>query len=231
MRIKEKESLELSIIMPCLNEEKSVRSCVNDAHSFLKKYGINGEIIIVDNGCTDNSAKVALSCGARVVKEKRSGYGIALRHGIYSSRGRYLIMGDCDTTYDFKEIYPLYSTLKTGADMVIGNRFATDMERDAMSVSHRIGVHTLSYLGRLRFGTDVRDFHCGLRGMSRSAAMNINCRSTGMEFATEMIAEGSRCGLNISEVPVTLHRASVDRTSHLRAVRDGLRHLNYIISR
>ncbi len=229
MRIKRREQLELSIIMPCLNEEKSVRFCIREAQEFFKKHRIRGEILIVDNGSIDNSVQEAKRTGARVVVEKRRGYGRALRRGIYESSGKYLILGDCDTTYDFQNLELMVEALRAGNDMVIGDRFAGGIEKGAMSFSHKLGVRALSFLGRCRYHVKVRDFHSGLRGISREAALLLCLRTAGMEFATEMIAEGARKGCVIAQVPVRLRNSRVERISHLRTLEDGVRHVWYMV--
>lgn len=229
MDILEKESLDLSVIMPCLNEENAVGYCVDEAKAFMEKYRIAGEILVVDNGSTDNSAAVAEGHGARVITETRKGYGSAIRSGMAHSRGKVMIIGDCDTTYDFLHLEEMYTQLKEGAcDMVIGNRYAGEMEQGAMPWSHRWGVRFLSFCGRMRFSTDVYDFHCGLRGLSRAAAGKLALHTEGMEFATEMIAEASRQQLCIHQVPVSLRKCAYVRESKLRTIRDGIRHLKYI---
>lgn len=230
MQMPEEESLELSIIMPCLNEEATVAFCVEEAKEFLDTYRIGGEIIVVDNASKDASAKIAREHGARVLTESKRGYGNALRAGIAGSRGRVIIMGDCDTTYDFLHLEEMYRLLADGdCDMVIGNRYAGGMEQGSMSWSHRWGVRFLSFLARARFHTDVYDFHSGLRGLTRRVAEQLAFSAEGMEFATEMIAEAARHHLCILQIPVVLRKCEYGRESKLRTIRDGLRHLGYII--
>ncbi|MGN0415387.1 MAG: glycosyltransferase family 2 protein [Agathobacter sp.] len=230
MKMPEKESLELSVIMPCLNEESTVGHCVDEAREFMRKYRINGEVLVVDNGSEDESAAIAQRHGARVITEAKRGYGSAIRAGIAASKGKVLIVGDCDTTYDFLHLEELYQPLAEGkCDMVIGNRYAGGIEPGAMSWSHRWGVRFLSFCARIRFRTDVYDFHCGLRGLSRKTAQTLALHTEGMEFATEMIAEAARCRLCITQVPVALRRCEYKRLSKLRTFRDGFRHLIYII--
>lgn len=230
MKIMAKESLDLSVIMPCLNEESTVGHCVDEAWEFIRKHRIKGEVLVVDNGSVDASASVAAGHGARVITESRTGYGSAIRAGIAESRGKVLIVGDCDTTYDFLRMEPLYQPLSEGkCDMVIGNRYAGGIGPGAMSWSHRWGVRFLSFCGRIRFHTDVYDFHCGLRGLTRKAARILDLHTEGMEFATEMIAEAARCRLCITQVPVALRRCEYKRRSKLRTIKDGFRHLRYIV--
>mgnify|MGYP004507385795 FL=1 len=232
MQRPEKEGLELSIVMPCRNEEATIGFCVDEAGAFLEKYRLKGEVLVVDNGSVDASARLAEQHGARVITENRPGYGNAIRAGLAASAGNVVIIGDCDTTYDFLHLEEMYRLLAEGeCDMVIGNRYAGGMEPGSMSWSHRWGVRFLSWCARARFHTEVYDFHCGLRGLSRSAIEELAFHTGGMEFATEMIAEAAAHRLRISQVPVTLRRCEYGRESKLRTVRDGLRHLGYIIAR
>lgn len=230
MKMAERESLELSVIMPCLNEEGTVGFCVDEAWEFIRKYHIDGEVLGVDNGSADDSAANAVKHGAGVITEGKRGYGSAIRRGITESRGKVLIIGDCDTTYDFLHLEALYQPLSEGScDMVIGNRYEGGIGQGAMSRSHRWGVRFLSFCGRIRFHSNVYDFHCGLRGLSRKAAETLELDTDGMEFATEMIAEAARKRLRIAQVPVILRRCEYKRQSKLRTVRDGFRHLRYIL--
>ncbi len=232
MQMAEKVSLELSVIMPCRNEEATIGYCVDEARQFMENHQINGEVLVVDNGSADASAELARQHGARVVSEERAGYGNAIRTGIGNSKGRVVIIGDCDTTYDFlglEEMYGLLSQEK--CDMVIGNRFAGGIERGSMPLSHRWGVRFLSFCGRVRFQTKVYDFHCGLRGLTRDAAEQLDLCTEGMEFATEMIGVAVNQGLRILQVPVVLRRCKYGRESKLRTIRDGVRHLEYILMR
>lgn len=223
--------LELSIVMPCRDEVQTVGLCVKAARDFMEKNGIRGEVLVVDNGSSDGSGMAARRSGARVISVQRPGYGRALRAGLRASRGRVIIMGDCDCTYDFGEIGKMVCMLtREGYDVVIGDRFRGGIEKGAMPLSHYVGVRWLSWLGRRRFHTNVRDFHCGLRGMTRQALKRLRLRTTGMEFATEMIALAAGAGLRIGQVPVSLQRCRYDRHSKLRAVRDGMRHLKVLMS-
>lgn len=230
MQMLEREDLELSVIMPCRNEEATIGFCVDEAREFMEKYQIDGEVLVVDNASEDTSAEIAKQHGARVITEDKRGYGNAIRAGIAGSRGRSLIIGDCDTTYDFLHLEEMYRLLAQGhCDMVIGNRYAGGMEPGSMSLSHRWGVRFLSFCGRVRFQTDVYDFHCGLRGLSYSAAKQLTFHTEGMEFATEMIAEAAKQQMHILQVPVILRRCEYGRESKLRTIRDGFRHLGYIL--
>lgn len=228
----EKEGLELSIVMPCRNEEAAVAFCVEEAKAFLDEHRIRGEVLVADNASDDASARLAREHGARVITEEKAGYGNAIRAGLANSAGSVVIIGDCDTTYDFRQLEKMYRLLAEGkCDLVIGNRYAGGMEPGSMPWSHRWGVRFLSWCARVRFHTEVYDFHCGLRGISRSALRELTFHTEGMEFATEMIAEAAAHGLRISQVPVTLRRCQYERKSKLRTIRDGLRHLGYIMHR
>lgn len=222
--------LELSVVMPCLNEEATVGLSVDDAIRFMENNSIHGEVIVVDNGSEDNSAKVARDHGARVVTEISRGYGRALRTGFENASGRILIMGDCDTTYDFLHMEEMYQLLtRDDTNIVMGNRYAGGIEKGAMPWSHRWGVRFLSFCGRKKFGVNVYDFHCGIRGFKREALERLELKTEGMEFATELIAEASRKGLTIKEIPVPLKKCEAKRKSKLRTIRDGWRHLRYIL--
>lgn len=231
MQMREKESLELSVIMPCHNEENTVSICVEEALAFFRSNSISGEVLVVDNASTDASADRALEQGARVVKEANKGYGKAIQTGLVNSKGRVIIIGDCDTTYDFLHMNAMYQMLVNNqCDIIIGNRFAEEMEAGSMSLLHQWGVKVLSFFGRKRFHTDVYDFHCGLRGMRREIAEQLVFHTIGMEFATEMIAEAAKHGLRIMQIPIHLRKCNHERKSKLRTFRDGLRHLVYIIN-
>lgn len=223
-------SLDVSFIMPCLNEARTVGKCVDDALEFIKRRKLHGEVIVVDNGSTDSSAKIAIQHGAIVVREERRGYGSAIRAGIRHSRGKIRLIGDCDMTYDFLHPEALFCPLRRCEfDVMIGDRFAGGIERNAMPFSHKLGAPFLSFCGRMRFRVPVHDFHCGLRGMTKSAAEQMHFETEGMEFATEMIAEAARCSLRIGEAPVVLRCSPIRRDSKLRTIPDGFRHLMYIL--
>ena len=220
--------IDLSIVMPCLNEARTIGACIEEAKGFIKSAGLNAEIIVVDNNSTDDSAKIAKEMGVRVIFEKKPGYGNALRAGLAKAKGKVIIMGDCDLTYDFSNLHEMYDLLQKN-DVVIGDRFKGGIERGAMPLSHHVGVRGLSLMGRMRYGTDVKDFHCGLRGIRSDALGKVNYRTTGMEFATEMIAEAVRNDLVIAQTPVALRNSVKGRRPKLNTIRDGFRHLNYII--
>ena len=218
----------LTILMPCLNEERTIAACIREAQGYLTRREVVGEVLIADNGSTDRSVAIAQELGARVVHCGEKGYGNALRCGLAAAKGECIIMGDCDLSYDFSAIDEMHDLLKGGADVVIGDRFAQRPADAAMSFSHRWGVPFLSWAARVRFGCTVRDFHCGLRGIRRDALEKVTFRCGGMEFATEFIAQAVRAGLTIAETPVILRPDGRDGPSHLRTVRDGLRHLWFI---
>lgn len=230
MEMREEESLELSIVMPCLNEESTVGVCVEEAMMFLQNNHIEGEVLVIDNGCTDDSAAIAKKNGAKIVKEFQKGYGRAIRTGIENSKGKIIIIGDCDMTYDFLHLEEMYQMLTEGqCDMMIGNRYAGGIEKGGMSWLHRWGVRVLSCLARKRFKTDVYDFHCGLRGMTRKCAKQLAFCTEGMEFATEMIAVAVKKGVRIGQIPVCLKKCEYERASKLRTFQDGFRHMKYIL--
>ncbi|WDR00954.1 glycosyltransferase family 2 protein [Devosia sp. J2-20] len=224
------KQLELTILMPCLNEAETLAICIAKASSFLQSSGIKGEVLIADNGSTDGSRKIAEAAGAVVVPIEERGYGAALAGGINAARGRYIIMGDADDSYDFSRLDAFVAQLRDGADLVMGNRFAGGVAPGAMPWHHRyIGNPVLSALGRLLFRTPIRDFHCGLRGFSRAAVLNLNLRTTGMEFASEMVVKATLARLDVREVPTTLAKDGRSRPPHLRSFRDGWRHLRFLL--
>jgi glycosyltransferase involved in cell wall biosynthesis len=222
--------LELTVVIPCLNEERTVGACVDKVVRFLADHGVRGEVVVADNGSTDDSREIARRHGARVVIAKARGYGSALRAGIDAARGDLVIMGDADGSYDFSSLMPFVEKLRQGFDLVLGNRFQGGIRAGAMRPLHRwLGNPVLSFLGRTFFGTPLGDFHCGLRGFRRHAYQRMNLRTTGMEFASEMIVKATLFGMRITEVPTVLHRDGRDRPSHLRSWRDGWRHLRFLL--
>jgi len=224
------QRVELSIVMPCLNEAATVGDCVKQARDALAKYGISGEVIVADNGSTDGSRELAAVGGARVVPVPMRGYGSALLTGIASARGEYVVMGDADGSYDFMAIDTFLAKLREGYDLVMGNRFKGGVAEGAMPFLHRyLGNPVLSFLGRLFFSSEVGDFHSGLRGFRRSPILALDLRTTGMEFASEMVVKASVEGLRIAEVPVTLSPDKRDRPPHLSTWRDGWRHLRFLL--
>lgn len=223
-------SVELSIVMPCLNEVRTLGACVEKALANLEKHGIDGEVILSDNGSTDGSIELAESLGARVVHAEKRGYGAALQAGIEAARGEYVVMGDCDGSYDFDHSHRFLHELRKGHDLVMGNRFAGGIEGGAMPKLHRyFGNPVLSAIGRQIFGKLCGDFYCGLRGFRKSAYHQLNVRSDGMEFALEMVAKMTMFGMRVTEVPTTLSPDGRDRKPHLRTWRDGWRSLRLFL--
>jgi glycosyltransferase involved in cell wall biosynthesis len=222
--------VELTILMPCLNEARTLPSCIEKARGFLARAGVAGEILVADNGSTDGSQALAASLGARVVRVDERGYGAALRAGIVAARGDFVVMGDADDSYDFGSLEPFVAALRSGADLVVGNRFLGGIAPGAMPLLHRyLGNPVLSFLGRRFFGGPLRDFHCGLRGFRRDAMLGLDLVTPGMEFASEMIVKALQAQLDIREVPTTLAKDGRDRPPHLNTWRDGWRHLRYLL--
>jgi glycosyltransferase involved in cell wall biosynthesis len=223
-------TVELTILMPCLNEAKTVAQCVAAARDFLNRHGVTGEVLVADNGSQDDSRQLAEAAGARVIPVSQRGYGAALLGGIAAAQGRYVIMGDADCSYDFSRLEGFLERLREGADLVMGDRFAGGIENGAMPVLHRyLGNPVLSFIGRLFFRTEIRDFHCGLRGFSRASIARLGLVTSGMEFASEMVAKAALAGLRIDQVPTTLRPDGRDRPPHLRTWRDGWRHLRFLL--
>ncbi|MGN0657246.1 MAG: glycosyltransferase family 2 protein [Ruminiclostridium sp.] len=224
--------LEFTILMPCLNEEKTIGACIKEAQRGAERLNLSYEILIADNGSTDASAEIARKMGARVVTAPERGYGSALICGINAAKGRYIIMGDCDLSYDFGNIGGFVEQLRGGAALVVGNRFMGCIEKGAMPLHHRyLGIPLLSFLGRLRYGVRVGDFHCGIRGFQREKALSLGLGCKGMEFATELIARFAAAGFTVEEIPADLRKDGRNGKSHLRSVRDGFRHLLFMMKR
>src|SRR5438270_1944354 len=195
-------TLELTILMPCLDEAETVATCVCKAREYLERSGVVGEVLVADNGSTDGSQQLAREAGARVVDVPTRGYGAALLAGIEAARGRFIIMGDADDSYDFTSLDGFVAELRGGADLVMGNRFAGGIEPGAMPSLHRyLGNPVLTAIGRLFFRSPIRDFHCGMRGFRREAILGLELRTTGMEYASEMVAKSALRGLRVTEVP------------------------------
>jgi glycosyltransferase involved in cell wall biosynthesis len=223
-------ALELSIVMPCLNEVETLATCIHKAQRAIAKLGLAAEIIVADNGSTDGSQMVARELGVRVVDVARKGYGSALIGGIDAARGRFVIMGDADDSYDFGAIGLLLDRLREGNDLVMGNRFAGGIQEGAMVWSHRwVGNPALTFISRMLFRTPVGDMHCGLRGFRKDSYDRLRLRATGMEFASEMVIKASLQRMQIAEVPVTLSPDGRSRPPHLRTWRDGWRHLRFML--
>jgi hypothetical protein len=221
---------ELTILMPCLNEAATVGRCVEKARGFLRRAGIEGEVVVADNGSDDGSREFALQAGARVIEVAERGYGAALAAGIRAARGRFVIMGDADDSYDFNALEGFVEKLREGYPLVMGNRFRGGIRRGAMPPLHRyLGNPVLSFIGRLLFRTGVGDFHCGLRGFDREAVTSLGMRTPGMEFASELVMKAALARWRIAEVPVTLYPDGRGRAPHLRSWRDGWRHLRLLL--
>jgi glycosyltransferase involved in cell wall biosynthesis len=224
------EELELSVVMPCLNEAETLGACIEKAQRAIAEAFIDGEIIVADNGSTDGSVEVAHALGVRVVHVKYKGYGNALMGGIAAAAGRYIIMGDADDSYDFSHIPRFVERLRHGADLVMGNRFTGGIQKDAMPPLHQyFGNPALTLMGRIFFRSPVGDFYCGLRGFRKDAYEKMGLRTTGMEFATEMVVKSTLLNLRIAEVPTTLSPDGRTRPPHLRTWRDGWRTLRFFL--
>lgn len=222
--------VELTILMPCLNEAETLATCIRKAQRFLADNAISGEVLIADNGSTDGSREIAATEGARVVPVPARGYGAALLGGIASARGTYTIMGDADDSYDFTRLMPFLEQLRAGADLVMGNRFKGGIAPGAMPATHRyLGNPVLSWLGRRFFRIPIGDFHSGLRGFKTDRVRALGLSTMGMEFASEMVVRSALAGYRITEVPTTLAKDGRSRPPHLRTWRDGWRHLRFLL--
>jgi len=226
----DRDDVELSVVMPCLNEAATVGICVKKAMDALELHGIRGEVIIADNGSTDGSQQIAREFGARVVPVETRGYGSALQSGIAAAHGEFILMGDADDTYDFAQLNEFVAKLREGYDLVMGNRFLGKILPGAMPPLHRyLGNPVLTGIGRLFFKSPVGDFHCGLRAFRKDAIEELGLRTLGMEFATEMVVKATAFGLSVTEIPTTLAPDRRDRPPHLRTWRDGWRHLRFLL--
>lgn len=224
------EELELSVVMPCLNEERTVGVCVEKAIRTMRELGISGEVLVVDNGSTDASVTVAEQAGARVVHQTLKGYGNALRKGFGEARGKFVLMGDCDDSYDFTDLARFVERLRGGADVVMGNRLKGEVKPGAMPWLHRwVGNPGLTWFLNLLFRTGVGDTHCGMRGFRREALLSLNLQMPGMELASELVIKNALAGQRIEEIPITLWPDGRDRPPHLRSFRDGWRHLRFML--
>jgi len=222
--------IELSVLMPCLNEAETLATCIKKAQKALDDLGVSGEVIVADNGSTDGSPEIAERLDARVVHVAEKGYGSALRGGIQAARGKYIIVGDADDSYDFTNLGPFLEKLRAGYELVMGNRFKGGIEPSAMPALHKyLGNPVLTGIGRLFFRSPCGDFHCGLRGFSKAAIESLDLRTTGMEFASETVVKASLHGLQIAEVQTTLSVDGRNRPPHLRSWRDGWRHLRFLL--
>jgi glycosyltransferase involved in cell wall biosynthesis len=226
----EAAEIELTIVIPCLNEAETLEQVVDQARRFLHAYGVSGEVVVADNGSTDGSTAIAIAAGARVVPVAERGYGAALRAGIESARGTYVAMGDADCSYDFMGLMPFLDRLRAGTELVVGNRFLGGIGKGAMPPLHRyLGNPVLSLAGRVFFAAPIGDFHCGLRAFRRDSILALGLSSPGMEYASEMIVKAQLAGVSMAEVPTTLAKDGRSRPPHLRSWRDGWRHLKFLL--
>lgn len=224
------DAIEFSVVIPCLDEETTIGACIDAAHRSLEELHVRGEVVVADNGSTDGSREISVEHGARLIDVAARGYGSALAAGIEAARGRYVIMGDGDGSYDFSALGPFVEQLRAGHDVVVGNRFAGGIHPQAMPWLHRhLGNPVLSLIGRTLFRTKCGDIYCGLRGFDRSKIIDLDVRSTGMEFAIEMIVKATMRGLRVAEVPTTLSPDAEGREPHLRTWRDGWRSLRLLL--
>ena len=225
-----KEQIDVSVVIPCLNEANSIAFCIDKALTAFKEAGIRGEVVIGDNGSTDGSIDIALKHGARVAHATLKGYGHALRKGIEEARGQFIIMGDADDSYDFSEIPRFVAKWREGYDVVMGNRFEGEIKQGAMPWHHKyIGNPVLSGVLRAFFHTDIGDSHCGMRGFTKDVYQRMDLRTTGMEFASEFVIKAAKLGAKITEIPITLWPDKRGRPPHLRSFRDGWRHLRFML--
>src|SRR5262245_20688722 len=223
-------AIEVSVVMPCLNEARTVGRCIAKAHACLQNLGVRGEVVVADNGSADGSPELARQHGARVVHVERRGYGSALQAGIAAARGTHVIMGDADDSYDFSDLGPFIERLRAGDDLVMGNRFRGGIRPGAMPWLHRyVGNPLLTGVLNLFFRSPIRDAHCGLRAFRKDAYQRLGLTTPGMEFASEMVVKACLLRQKISEVPVVLHPDGRDRPPHLRSFRDGWRHLRFLL--
>jgi glycosyltransferase involved in cell wall biosynthesis len=223
-------SVELTVVMPCLNEAETLATCIDKAHAALRANSIAGEVVIADNGSTDGSQQIARDHGARLIPVPIRGYGAALNTGILAARGKYVLMGDADDSYEFNHLPRFLEQLRNGADLVIGNRFRGGIGPKAMPPLHKyLGNPVLSFLGRALFNVPIGDFHCGMRAFSKDAYERLALRTTGMEFASEMVVKSALLGQKIVEVPTTLQKDGRSRPPHLKTWRDGWRHLRFLL--
>jgi glycosyltransferase involved in cell wall biosynthesis len=222
--------LEISIVMPCLNEAETIEVCIKKAKKWLQENGVAGEVVIGDNGSTDGSQQMAINLGARVIDVPQKGYGAALMGAIEASNSKFVVMADSDDSYDFSNLSPFIESLRKGNDLVMGNRFKGGIMPGAMPFLHRyLGNPVLSFIGRLFFNCPVGDFHCGLRGFRQDIVSLLDLKTTGMEFASEMVVKATINNLKIDEVPTTLSKDGRSRPPHLRTWRDGWRHLRFLL--
>jgi glycosyltransferase involved in cell wall biosynthesis len=223
------DEFELSVVMPCLNEEITVGICISKALDAMTKAGIKGEVVISDNGSTDRSVEIAEGLGARVVHQPKKGYGNAYIMGLHEARGKFIVMADSDDSYDLTELTRFIQPLRDGYDMVMGSRLKGEIKPGAMSPMHRLGNPILSGILNLLYRTGISDAHCGMRAFTKDALLRMHLQTEGMEFASEMVIKASKAGLKITEIPITLHPDGRNRPPHLRTYRDGWRHLRFML--
>ncbi|RKY10517.1 MAG: glycosyltransferase family 2 protein [Planctomycetota bacterium] len=222
--------IELSVVMPCLNEEGTIADCIAKALNAFEQMGISGEVVVVDNGSTDSSVEIAKNAGARIVIESVRGYGQALKRGFEEAYGKYIIMGDADSTYDFSEIKEFVRLLREGADLVMGSRLKGNIYPKAMPWLHRwVGTPALTKVINLFFNVRISDVNCGLRGFKKESIRKLDLKCRGMEFASEMVAKAGQKKLNIKEIPISYHATPPGRTPSLRTFADGWRHLRFML--
>jgi glycosyltransferase involved in cell wall biosynthesis len=230
-RPNEAQEVELSIVLPCLNEAETLETCIRKARRSLDELGVSGEVIVADNGSTDGSQAIAEGAGARVVASPRRGYGAALRGGIEAARGRHVLMADADDSYALDSLGPFVEALRSGSELVMGNRFEGGIAPGAMPFLHRyLGNPVLSRAGRLFFRVPIGDFHCGMRAFHRDTIRSLGMQTEGMEFASEMVVRSALAGIKIAEVPTTLRPDGRSRAPHLRTWTDGWRHLRFLLA-
>lgn len=230
MQTKDSDKPLVTVLMPCLNEAETLAICIQKAQNYFIQNYINGEVLIADNGSNDGSQEIAIQLKARVVHIKEKGYGSALQGGIAAAKGEYIIMGDADDSYDFSDLTLFVDKLNEGYQLVMGNRFKGGIKDGAMPPLHRyLGNPVLTWLGRLFFTSSCGDFHCGLRGFRKDAIESLDLRTTGMEFASEMVVKASLYKMKITEVPIILYPDGRSRPPHLRSWRDGWRHLRFLL--
>lgn len=222
--------IELSVVMPCLNEEETIADCIAKTLNAFEQMGISGEVVVVDNGSTDSSVEIAKNAGARIVIESVRGYGQALRRGFEEAYGKYIIMGDADNTYDFSEIVEFVKLLREGADLVMGSRLRGKIYPDAMPWLHRrVGTPVLTKVINLFFNVRISDVNCGMRGFKKESIRSLELKCRGMEFASEMVAKAGQRKLNIKEIPISYHATTPGRTPSLQTFADGWRHLRFML--
>lgn len=221
---------ELTILIPALNEEKTIGICIEKANKVIAENKINGEVLVADNGSADKTVEIAKNLNARVVYVNEKGYGNALINGSKEAIGKYTIMGDADDSYNFLEIMPILEELRKGYDFVIGNRYKGKMEKGAMPFSHKyIGTPIISWLGRMKYKVNIGDFNCGLRGYDTKKINDLNCKCGGMEYASEMIIRAKKANFKMVEIPINFYRDGRDKSPHLKTIQDGFRHFKVLL--